>query len=72
MGFEPDAGPPSRPVPRVLAGPYAAQDAAARAAGLPWHDWAQRALEEAARGALGASAGEPRVRRLVGAERGRP
>jgi hypothetical protein len=71
MGHELDAQPPNRPVPRVLAGPYDAQDAAARAAGLPWHEWAQRALEAAARGALEASTGEPRVRRLVGAERGR-
>jgi hypothetical protein len=71
MGFELDAEPPSRSVPRVLAGPYDAQDAAARAAGLPWHQWCQNTLEAAARAALEASTGEPRVRRLVGAERGR-
>lgn len=48
--------------PRTVAGPFDAQDRAARASGLDWHAWARRTLEEAATRA---------PMRLVGADRGR-
>lgn len=35
--------------PRVIAGPFDAQDAAARSSGLEWHAWARNALEHATR-----------------------
>lgn len=49
MGFEIDAPAPAR-VPRFVAAShqaFAAQDAAARAAGLEWHAWALRELAAA-------------------------
>ncbi len=56
-------------LPRFVAGPFDAQEAAARAAGLAWSEWARQELERAAAGRIAAAPAKPG--RLVGAESGR-
>ena len=58
-------------LPRFVAGPFDAQDAAARAAGLSWSEWARQELERAAAGSIDAAPAMPVIpRRLAGAARG--